>query len=89
MGSFHLNLKKGFNQMQFKTMLNGKINSAYHSERFNREFTQAELVYLSELVHTDIFKNGIDNDIEYHGPDNKNPSGIKSLKHYVRNVIEG
>ena len=75
--------------MQFKTMLNGKINSAYHSERFNREFTQAELVYLSELVHTDIFKNGIDNDIEYHGPDNKNPSGIKSLKHNVRNVIEG
>ena len=75
--------------MEYKRILNGKVNSGYHMERFNREFTQAELVYLSELVHTDIFKNGIDNDIEYHGPDNENPSGIKSLKHYVRNIIEG
>jgi len=75
--------------MRYKLILNGRVNSAYHTERFNREFTKAELVYLSELVHTDIFKNGIDNDIEYHGPDNENPSGIKSLKHYVRNIIEG
>ena len=75
--------------MDFKRILNGKVNSGYHMERFEREFTQAELVYLSELVHKDIKDTGIDNDIEYHGPDNKNPSGIKSLKHYVLNVIEG
>tara|TARA_R110002020_G_scaffold457881_1_gene674968 strand:+ start:533 stop:760 length:228 start_codon:yes stop_codon:yes gene_type:complete len=75
--------------MAYKNLLNGKVNSGYHMERFEREFTQAELVYLSELVHKDIKDNGIDNDIEYHGPDNKNPSGIKSLKHYVLNVIEG
>ena len=64
-------------------------NSAYYKERFTREFTQAELKYLSEVVHKDISTNGIGNDIEYHGPNDKNPSGIKSLKHYVINVIEG
>ena len=75
--------------MDYKKMLNGKVNSAYHSERFTREFTQAELVYLHKAVYKEILEEGIDNDIEYHGPDNKNPSGIKSLKHYVRNIIEG
>jgi hypothetical protein len=75
--------------MQFKTMLNGEVNSAYYTERFNREFTQAELVYLSELVHKDIKVTGLGFDIEYQGPDKNNPSGIDSLKHYVLNVIEG
>jgi len=80
---------KGFNQMQFKTILNGKVNSAYHTKRFEREFTQAELVYLSELVHKDIKVTGLGFDIEYQGPDKNNPSGFSSLKHYVLNVIEG
>ena len=75
--------------MDYKRILNGKVNSGYHIERFNREFTQAELVYLSELVHKDIKVTGLGLDIEYHGPDNKNPSGFSSLKHYVLNVIEG
>ena len=73
----------------YKDYLNGTINSAYHASRFNRAFSHAELFYLAELVRKVIKDNGIDNDIEYHGPDNKNPSGIKSLKHYVLNVIEG
>lgn len=73
--------------MTYKKYLNGIANSGYHMERFERQFTQAELVYLSELVHKDIKDNGIDNDIEYHGPDNKNPSGIKSLKHYILEVM--
>ena len=75
--------------MYYKNFLYGKVNSAYHQEKFTKEFTRAELSYLSELILKDIKDNGMDNDIEYHGPDEMNVSGIKSLKHYLFNVIEG